>query len=321
MALSLTVLENLYLAASFRRGREGGRDGDLAEAERWLEFVGFEGKANAEAGPLGVFDKKRLMLATALATNPHVLLLDEPFGGLNPQEIDRAIGLIRQVRDGGMAVVVHRARDAGAHVACRPRAGDAPRRDVLRGNAAGDARRQAGDRGVPRCDAGKGRRTVSERAPTLDVRDLTAGYGQTIVVRDLSLTVPAGRCVVIIGPNGHGKTTLLRAVSGLLKPMAGEVVLDGERIDEAHAEWIACAGCPHPAGGRAVRRDDRRGEPPDGRVPQASWQGPPARRSSACTSCSPSCSTSATSTPGRSLAGSVGSWAFGRGLMREGGSC
>jgi len=86
---------------------------------------------------------------------------------------------------------------------------------------------------------------MSERVPTLEVRHLTAGYGDTIVVRDLSLTVPAGRCVVIIGPNGHGKTTLLRAVSGLLKPMAGEIMLDGERIDEANADRIAMRGMIH----------------------------------------------------------------------------
>ncbi len=79
VATSLSVLENLYLAASFRRGREGGgRAGDLAIAERYLEFVGLGDRADAEAGPIGLFDKKRLMLATALATNPTVLLLDEP---------------------------------------------------------------------------------------------------------------------------------------------------------------------------------------------------------------------------------------------------
>ena len=106
VATSLSALENLYLAASFRRERDGGgRDGDLAVAERYLEFVGLADRAEAEAGPLGLFDKKRLMLATALATNPTVLLLDEPFSGLNPQEIDAVMGLIRKVRDEGLAVV------------------------------------------------------------------------------------------------------------------------------------------------------------------------------------------------------------------------
>ncbi|MBI3647828.1 MAG: ABC transporter ATP-binding protein [Actinobacteria bacterium] len=104
VAASLSVLENLYLASSFRRRRENGAQ-DVAVAERWLEFAGLTHRASAEAGPLGVFDKKRLMLATALATNPIVLLLDEPFGGLNPQEIDSVMGLIRAVRDQGLAVV------------------------------------------------------------------------------------------------------------------------------------------------------------------------------------------------------------------------
>jgi branched-chain amino acid transport system ATP-binding protein len=107
VADSLSVLENLYVAASFRRGRNGdGRDGDVAVALRQLEFVGLAGRAEAEAGPLGVFDKKRLMLGTALAANPKALLLDEPFGGLNPQEIEHVMRLIRRVRDEGMAVVV-----------------------------------------------------------------------------------------------------------------------------------------------------------------------------------------------------------------------
>ncbi|MGZ4147389.1 MAG: ABC transporter ATP-binding protein [Actinomycetota bacterium] len=107
IADSLSVLENLYVAASFRRGRNGdGRDGDVAVALRQLDFVGLTERAEAEAGPLGVFDKKRLMLGTALAANPTVLLLDEPFGGLNPQEIGHVMRLIRRVRDEGMAVVV-----------------------------------------------------------------------------------------------------------------------------------------------------------------------------------------------------------------------
>jgi branched-chain amino acid transport system ATP-binding protein len=107
VADSLSVLENLYIAASFRRGRNGsGREGDVEEGMRRLAFVGLTDRADEEAGPLGVFDKKRLMLGTALASNPRVLLLDEPFGGLNPHEIGEIMRLIRELRDGGLAVVV-----------------------------------------------------------------------------------------------------------------------------------------------------------------------------------------------------------------------
>ncbi len=142
VALSLTVLENLYLAASFRRGREGGRSGRISSRRSGcLTFVGLEGKAADEAGPLGMFDKKRLMIATALATNPRVLLLDEPFGGLNPQRDrprDRA-ARPRPRRAGWRSSCIEHVMRALTS-ARRPRAGDAPRREVLRGHACRDAR-------------------------------------------------------------------------------------------------------------------------------------------------------------------------------------
>ncbi|MDX6521195.1 MAG: branched-chain amino acid transport system ATP-binding protein [Gaiellales bacterium] len=80
---------------------------------------------------------------------------------------------------------------------------------------------------------------------TLEVHGLAAGYDQSIVVRDLDLVVEAGSTVVVIGPNGHGKTTLLRAISGLIKPARGEVLLDGERIDGRPAERISAMGVVH----------------------------------------------------------------------------
>jgi branched-chain amino acid transport system ATP-binding protein len=108
VAGSLTVVENMLLAASPQRGRAGGGAGGQAAGEvaaELLEFVGLEDKAGVASGPLGVFDKKRLMLGTALAMNARALLLDEPFGGLTPTEIDDTIGLIRRVRDRGLAIV------------------------------------------------------------------------------------------------------------------------------------------------------------------------------------------------------------------------
>ena len=52
---------------------------------------------------------------------------------------------------------------------------------------------------------------------------VTAGYGATLVLRDVSIVVPDGAVAALIGPNGAGKTTLLRAASGLLRPREGQV--------------------------------------------------------------------------------------------------
>jgi branched-chain amino acid transport system ATP-binding protein len=79
----------------------------------------------------------------------------------------------------------------------------------------------------------------------LAVRALVAGYDRSVVIDGLDLEVADGATAVVIGPNGHGKTTLLRAISGLIKPFRGEVELAGERIDGVAAEAIARKGVVH----------------------------------------------------------------------------
>jgi branched-chain amino acid transport system ATP-binding protein len=79
----------------------------------------------------------------------------------------------------------------------------------------------------------------------LAVRGLVAGYDRSVVIDGLDLEVGDGATAVVIGPNGHGKTTLLRAVSGLIKPLRGQVELAGERIDGLAAEAIARKGVVH----------------------------------------------------------------------------
>jgi len=106
-AETLTTLENAYLAASFRPSttRRRSRSADIDAALQALATVGLEDQAATPASLLPVAAKKRLMIATALATDPRVLLLDEPFGGLNAREVDETVSLIRRIRDGGMAIV------------------------------------------------------------------------------------------------------------------------------------------------------------------------------------------------------------------------
>ncbi len=63
----------------------------------------------------------------------------------------------------------------------------------------------------------------------LRVRDLAVGYGQEPVIEGVNLEVAAGRFISLVGPSGSGKTSVLRAVSGLLRPLAGRVELNGSR--------------------------------------------------------------------------------------------
>ena len=61
----------------------------------------------------------------------------------------------------------------------------------------------------------------------LEIRNLTVGYTGKPVLQDVSLTIPDGKVTVLLGPNGCGKTTLLKSLCGILSPKSGEILLDG----------------------------------------------------------------------------------------------
>ncbi|HEU4976491.1 MAG TPA: ABC transporter ATP-binding protein [Baekduia sp.] len=86
---------------------------------------------------------------------------------------------------------------------------------------------------------------AADASPVLSVRGLSAGYGESDIIHDVSFDVGAGETLVIVGPNGHGKSTVLRAISGLISASTGEVELDGRRIDGERAEVRSERGLIH----------------------------------------------------------------------------
>ena len=64
----------------------------------------------------------------------------------------------------------------------------------------------------------------------LSVKNLKAGYGGAVAIRNLTTTIPEGRITALIGPNGSCKSTLLKTLARLLPPMAGEATVDGRSI-------------------------------------------------------------------------------------------
>jgi branched-chain amino acid transport system ATP-binding protein len=76
----------------------------------------------------------------------------------------------------------------------------------------------------------------------LTIDGISAGYGTSTVLRDVSVTVPTSSVVALLGPNGAGKTTLLRVASGLLRPWAGSLFLDGEVVTDLPSHAVAARG-------------------------------------------------------------------------------
>ena len=86
----------------------------------------------------------------------------------------------------------------------------------------------------------------------LTIHNLHAGYGKVQVLHGLSIEVPRGKVVTLIGSNGAGKTTTMRAISGMITPTAGEITLNGRRIDGLESFRIAKLGLAHSPEGRRV---------------------------------------------------------------------
>ncbi len=86
----------------------------------------------------------------------------------------------------------------------------------------------------------------------LEVRDLRVAYGKIEAVKGISFSVEQGQVVTLIGGNGAGKTTTLRTVSGLLRPIGGEVLFEGQRIDGVPAHQIVARGIAQSPEGRRI---------------------------------------------------------------------
>lgn len=260
----MSVLDNLLIAQ--KRGRLGSvfsalfrplRDHPKREmAESLLAFVGYDGLLHQPAGALPHVDKRLVEIARALATQPSVLLLDEPAAGLGRGDTERVAELLRRIAEAGIAVVLveHDMKlvmgvsdrvvvlDAGVRISegtpAEVRNDPAVRKAYLGAGAVEGTGRAPGWRG--------GEDTV------LAVDKVSAGYGAAPVLRDVALTVRSGELVAVLGANGAGKSTLMRALSGLHRPIDGAVLLLGSDITTYAAHGIAGAGLVLVPEGRQV---------------------------------------------------------------------
>lgn len=86
----------------------------------------------------------------------------------------------------------------------------------------------------------------------LEVRGVSTSYGQIKAIRDISLDVPQGKIVALIGANGAGKTTTMKTIAGLLTPDSGTITFNGEQVDGWKPHRLVKAGLALVPEGRAI---------------------------------------------------------------------
>jgi branched-chain amino acid transport system ATP-binding protein len=86
----------------------------------------------------------------------------------------------------------------------------------------------------------------------LEIRDMVCAYGQVAALKGVTLSVKAGQLIALIGANGAGKSTTLRAISGLVPPRSGTMTFEGEDITGASPQRVLARGIAHCPEGRRV---------------------------------------------------------------------
>jgi ABC-type branched-subunit amino acid transport system ATPase component/ABC-type branched-subunit amino acid transport system permease subunit len=256
---SLSVLDNVLIG--LRRGRLGSllrlfsSELDRKIASSLLAFVGYRGFLDTPAGELAHVDRRLVEIARSLAMRPRVLLLDEPAAGLMRADKEALRVLLRRIADLGIALILVE-HDMGLVMGISDHVVVLDAGVPIASGSAPEVRR---NRAVIAAYLGGEMRARPRRAPWSGPGDailaalrLTAGYGAAPAIEDVGFEVRPGEVVVLLGANGAGKSTIMRAVSGLLRPIAGDVILDDRKIDGLDAHRVAARGLALVPEGRQV---------------------------------------------------------------------
>ena len=236
-------------------------------ARELLEFSGLRRKDREIGKNLSYGDQRRLEVARALATQPKLLLLDEPTAGMNPQETADFTAFVARLREEQELAVLLIEHDMRVVMGVSDRVTVLDYGEKI---AEGTPQEIQKNERVIEAYLGSGGGDVvsAAGAPLLEVEGIETFYGSIQALKGISLTVNEGEIVTLIGANGAGKSTTLRSINGLNHPRKGKIAFRGKDITHEQPHQVVKLGIAQsPEGPQALPADVGDREPRDGRVP------------------------------------------------------
>ncbi|MEA2965202.1 MAG: branched-chain amino acid transport system ATP-binding protein livF, partial [Alphaproteobacteria bacterium] len=258
----LSVEENVRLAVQARHRKrfawwssaEGLSDVN-AETAAFISYLGLSGMEPAEAASLSYGGQRLLDMGLALATAPHILLLDEPLAGLAAAERTRVAALVKTISQQIPVLLVEHDIDRVFEIADEVTVMNEGA--VLVHGSVDDARNNAKVREIY---IGSGTAHITAEIPPsaagaatlLNVDKVNTLYGKSHILHDVSLDVSENEIVALLGRNGAGKSTLLKTLIGIAPPETGSIKLAGEEIARLASAPIARRGIGYVPQGRGL---------------------------------------------------------------------
>ena len=201
------------------------------------------GQEDTVAGTLSYGNQKQLELGLALASDPAVLLLDEPTAGMSATETHETIQLLERIAAERGLTLLFTEHDMEVVFSIAQKIAVLHQgRIIAEGKTRRSARRPRSAASLSGARADARAMTTAAQPPLLAIEELHAAYGLSRVLFGVSLQVEAGECVCLLGRNGVGKTTTMRSVMGLLPPVSGRILWKGTDIAGWSPHRVARAG-------------------------------------------------------------------------------